>query len=98
MPAPLFIGDEVSATGFRLAGVRVRTPVEDEVEQVVKWACGNVSIIMITSAYMLLLPKVLREQLVKQETPPVVVVPDIRNQTPVDDLVTQLHKTLGFFE
>jgi hypothetical protein len=26
MPAPIYLGDEVSAAGYRLAGVRVRVP------------------------------------------------------------------------
>ena len=95
MTAPLFIGDEVSAAGYRLAGVRVRTPVADELVQVIDWASNNVSIIMITTAYMKQLPEPMREQLVKQEQPPVVVVPDIRSQAVFEDLAARFRQTLG---
>jgi len=30
MTTPIYIGDEVSAAGFRLAGLRIRVPAEGE--------------------------------------------------------------------
>lgn len=98
MSAPLFIGDEVSAAGFRLAGVRIRTPAEDELQQVLGWARSNVSFIMITSHYMAMLNKSERESLLRQEYPPVVEVPGMREQVAALDLATQFRGKLGVLE
>ena len=98
MPAPLFIGDEISAAGFRLAGVRIRTPGEDELQQVLTWARNNATFIMITSDYLSLLGKAERDALLRQEFPPVVEVPDMRTQVAALDLAHQFRSKLGVLE
>lgn len=98
MTAPVFIGDEISAAGFRLAGVRIRTPSAEELPSVLSWARKNTSLIMITADYLKKLDQAEQNKLVSQLDPPVAVVPDIRVKTPVEDLATQLRSQLGVLE
>ena len=98
MAAPVFIGDEVTAAGFRLAGVRVRTPLAEELPTVLAWAKRNTSLILITGECMAMLDEETRAGLVSQLEPAVVVVPDIRVKTPIHDLATQLRSQLGVLD
>ena len=98
MSAPVFIGDEVSAAGFRLAGVRIRNPEPQEIRRVLDWAVKNTSLIIITVEYLSLLSAQEQNQLLVQLQPPVVVIPDIRQVTAVKDLAYELRKQLGVLE
>lgn len=98
MAAPVFIGDEVTAAGFRLAGVRVRTPAEGDLPGVLDWARSNTPLIYITAEYAATLGHEQQHRLLTQLNPPVVVIPDIRSNTPVQDLATQLRAQLGVLE
>ncbi|WP_455200574.1 V-type ATP synthase subunit F [Kaarinaea lacus] len=98
MVAPVFIGDEVTAAGFRLAGVRIRIPEQEELSRVVEWANNNTSLIFITAEYAARLSQDQQNRLLSQQNPPVVVIPDIRSNTPVQDLATQLRAQLGVLE
>ena len=98
MAAPVFIGDEVTAAGFRLAGVRIRTPKAEDLAAVITWAKRNTSLILITAECVAMLDEEQRASLVQQLQPPVVVVPDIRVKTPIQDLATHLRAQLGVLE
>jgi vacuolar-type H+-ATPase subunit F/Vma7 len=98
MAAPVFIGDEVTAAGFRLAGVRIRTPLQGELAAVLDWASRSSSLIYITAEYAATLDPEQQNQLFSQIQPPVVVIPDIRSNTPVQDLATRLRAQLGVLE
>jgi len=98
MKTPVFIGDEVSAAGFRLAGVRIRTPSRDDLFSVVAWARNNASLILITTEYLSMLGNDEQQKLVSQMEPPVAIVPDLRLKFPVKDLATRLRSHLGVLE
>ncbi len=98
MVAPVFIGDEVTAAGFRLAGVRVRTPLEGDLQGVLEWANDSTSLIYITAEYAATLDDEQQHRLLAQLYPPVVVIPDIRSNTPVQDLAERLRAQLGVLE
>ena len=98
MAAPVFIGDEVTAAGFRLAGVRIRTPLVEDLPAVLAWAQRNASLILITEQFAAMLDIAAQARLMSQLQPPVVLLPDIREKTPVQDLATQLRSQLGVLE
>lgn len=98
MSAPVFIGDEISAAGFRLAGARIRTPDAEEIVKVLDWASEHACFIMITAEYLGLLTSEQQQRYLQQVQPPLVVVPDIRNQHTVKDLATHLRAQLGVLE
>jgi len=96
--APVFIGDEVTAAGFRLAGVRVRSPKEGDLQGLLEWANSSTSLIYITAEYAAALEDEQQHRLLAQLYPPVVVIQDIRSNTPVQDLAKQLRAQLGVLE
>lgn len=98
MTAPVFIGDEISAAGFRLAGVRIRTPAYDEILQTLEWASKQASLILITTEYLDMLTSEDHERFLQQLLPPVVVVPDINDYYQAEDLATSLRAQLGVLE
>jgi vacuolar-type H+-ATPase subunit F/Vma7 len=98
MTAPVFIGDEVTAAGFRLAGLRIRTPLPEDLAAVVAWAQRNASLILITAEFAAMLDEEFQASLLSQLEPPVAIVPDIRVTTPVQDLAAQLRTQLGVLE
>lgn len=95
MPAPIFIGDEVSAVAYRLAGARTRVPQVDEVDAVLRWAYAESDLILITAEYAQRLPPDELAQVQAGLHPLVLVVPDIRNQVPAPDLARELRSQLG---
>jgi len=100
MTAPVFIGDEISASGFRLAGVEIRTPPLEvgELLKVIESACHHAPLILISSEFAAMLLTKDYERFVSQESPAVLIVPDIRKTTTVEDLNTRLRTQLGILE
>ena len=98
MSAPVFIGDEISAAGFRLAGLRIRTPDPEELDKVLDWAETHACFIIITTQYLNMLTLEQQQHYLKQVQPPLVVVPDIRSQHTMKDLATHLRAQLGVLE
>lgn len=98
MTLPVFIGDDVEAAGFRLAGLSVRAPAADELLDVLHWACDNAPLVLISAATARRLPGTVLESLLAGITPPVVVVPDVHRATPLPDLESRLRRQLGVLE
>lgn len=88
----------MTAAGFRLAGVRVRSPKEGDLPAVLEWANSSTSLIYITAEYAAALEDEQQHRLLAQLYPPVVVIPDIRSNMPVQDLAKQLRAQLGVLE
>jgi vacuolar-type H+-ATPase subunit F/Vma7 len=98
MTTPIYIGDEVSAAGFRLAGLRIRVPAEGEYQQALDWAMGQGPLVLVsTTVASRISPRVLDGYL-SRTSPAVVVVPDVHGETPMLDLPTRLRKQLGVQE
>jgi vacuolar-type H+-ATPase subunit F/Vma7 len=95
VPAPIFIGDEVSASAYRLGGARVRVTRSDRVAADLDWACRESELVLITTESAALLPseKLLRAQ--SQLRPLVLVVPDVRGRMPLPDLSAWVRAQLG---
>jgi vacuolar-type H+-ATPase subunit F/Vma7 len=98
MSVPVFIGDEVSASGYRLAGLRVRVPAADELLAAVTAACDDASLVLLGAGVAQQLPAAQLEQLLASVSPPVVVVPDVRGHSRLADLPTRLRQQLGVLE
>ena len=98
MSAPVFIGDEISAAGYRLAGLQVRTPTAEDLPEVIHWACQQAPLVLISSAYAALLPKADTERLLSQVSPPVVLVPEIGSTQPGRELAMRMRAQLGVLE
>lgn len=98
MSQPFYIGDEVSAMAWRLAGLRVQVPGKTEILETVRRSCEQASLVLISAAMAGQLPEKERDDLLAQVTPPVVIVPDLRSHAALPDLITRLRRQLGVLE
>ncbi len=98
MPIPVFIGDEVTAAGYRLAGILVRTPDFQTVHEELEWAKQHAPLILISAEFARHIPEQKLSEILADESVPVIVVPDCRQKIPVPDLSLLLRKQLGVLE
>lgn len=98
MPEPVYIGDEAAAAGYRLAGVRVYTPVPAALQETLRMAAGAASLIMLSARLAGQLPAAELQRLQAQVSPPLLIVPDLSGGTAPPDLVTSLRRNLGMLE
>jgi vacuolar-type H+-ATPase subunit F/Vma7 len=98
MALPCFIGDEISATAWRLAGLRVHVPRDEELLAVIERNCDQASLVLVSAELAQQLPAAVLDALLARVTPPVIVVPDVRGRAPLPDLATRLRRQLGVLE
>lgn len=98
MTAPVFIGDEVSASGFRLAGMRIRVPQDDDLLTTLQWACEQAPLVLISANIAQQLPAAELDKFLAQVSPPVVIVPDVRSEAKLPDIAYRLRQQLGMLE
>jgi vacuolar-type H+-ATPase subunit F/Vma7 len=98
MSAPCYIGDEVSAMAWRLAGLHVLVPEDTAILETIRRSCEQASLVLINAATARQLPETELDKLLAQVTPPVVIVPDVSNHAALPDLATRLRQQLGVLE
>lgn len=95
MPAPVFIGDELSATGYRLGGARVHSPALEDAPDVFRRAQRETDLILLSVEYARALPHQDLHHALSRERPLVLVVPDIRERFEMRDVPSRLRRELG---
>lgn len=90
-----FIGDELSAAGFRLAGARTLTPEKSETAKVLAGARQDCEMLLITAEYAREIPNRLLEQALANGKPLMLIVPDVLRQFQAPDLVRVVDRALG---
>ena len=98
MTVPIYVGDEVSAMGFRLAGFRVRVSGPGHVRQDLDWACSESSLVMISASTVREIADSDLDLYLSKLVPSVVVVPDVHGNVPIPDLAARLRSLLGVQE
>jgi vacuolar-type H+-ATPase subunit F/Vma7 len=94
MPAPVYIGDEVSAAGYRLAGALVRVPAPGEEAAALAHARAEAPLVLIAAAVAARLAADELSAALTAPTPLALVVPDLSG-TNVPDLSARLRRQLG---
>lgn len=95
MPAPIFIGDEVSASAYRLGGARIRVTSADRAAADLAWACQEAELVLITAEFA---AHMTSDELKKAQSslrPLVLVVPDVRGRSSPADLSRWIRTQLG---
>lgn len=90
-----FIGDELTATGFRLAGARVYVPPPGGVRAAFDAARAEASVVLLTAALAAELPAPLLEEALGATAPLTLVVDDLLGAAPPPDLEAAMRRALG---
>ena len=95
MGTAIFIGDELSAAGFRLTGIETLLPQPDAVGSALDDARARSSLVIITAALALHIPPAQLETAMLAETPAFAVIPDVLFGVMPPDLTRRLRSVLG---
>ena len=90
-----FIGDEISAAGYRLAGAAVFSPSAKDVHKTFVKVSDEADVIMITAEAARYIPEPLMADALAATSPLVMVVEDVRARVSPPDLEKQMHAILG---
>jgi vacuolar-type H+-ATPase subunit F/Vma7 len=95
MSTIVFIGDELTATGFRLTGIETMVPSPDAAREALAQARARAQFVLLTADCARNIPAAELEGGLLAETPIVAIVPDILGKTPPPDLARRLRAVLG---
>lgn len=95
MDAPVYIGDEISAAGWRLAGVRVIVPDPGAEAEALADARAGAPLVLVSAATALHIDEALLASAGAALAPLLLVVPDPQGEAPVPDLARRLRAQLG---
>lgn len=93
MTIPVFIGDELTACGYRLGGARIRLADEDKLEKIFADEAANASLILLSAQWAARLAPDTLNSALKKLHPLVVIVPDAQSTSP-PDLTRHVRRTL----
>jgi len=95
MAAPFYIGDEVSAAGWRLAGVRVEVPAPGGESAALLTAREEAPLVLVSAAVAARLPEAELHAALAALAPPTLIVPDLAGEAAVPDVAARLRRQLG---
>lgn len=95
MLAPVYLGDEVSAAGYRLAGLHARVPERGDEAAALAGARAAAPLVLISAAVAARIADDAMRDAHTALTPLVLIVPDLGGGVPVPDLAARLRKQLG---
>jgi len=94
----VFIGDELSAAGYRLTGIATAAPSADAAAEALRGAREDAGLVIMTAELARRVPAREIEAALIAEVPAFAIVPDVRMSTPLPDLAKRLRRTLGIEE
>lgn len=92
------IADEVTAAGFRLAGVEVHVPEDWEVPDRFQQLLSRAQVLLVTAERAVHLPAMVLDQALADPQPLVLVIPDVGYRVEPPDVGARLRKQLGLAE
>ncbi|RIA56145.1 V-type ATP synthase subunit F [Dichotomicrobium thermohalophilum] len=95
MAGIVVIGDEVTCTGFRLAGVDTASPAPEDAATAFAKAREEADVVVVTAEYAQHLPEATLESALAAKHPTVTVIPDIRERERPENLPAKIRATLG---
>jgi len=95
MSAPVYLGDEVSAAGYRLAGALTRSPAAGEETVALGWARSCSPLVLISAAVAAGIGEAVLREALSALAPLVLIVPDLQGEAPLPDLAARLRGQLG---
>jgi len=95
MAGVVVIGDEVTCTGFRLAGVDTASPPPEDMAEAFATAREEADVVVLTAEYARHLSEATLESALTAQHPTVTVIPDIRERESPESLPAKIRATLG---
>ncbi len=95
MTAPVYIGDEISAAGWRLAGARVALPGPGDETAALLSACAVAPLVLVSAAVAARMDAAALAAAGSALEPLVLVVPDPQGEVTLPDLAARLRHQLG---
>jgi vacuolar-type H+-ATPase subunit F/Vma7 len=95
MHAPIYLGDEVTAAGYRLAGVQVRVPAPGEAGAAFDAARAQAPLVLVSAGVAARIDAAQLRAALMALQPLVLIVPDARGEVPRPDLAARLRGQLG---
>jgi len=94
MPAPIYVGDEVSAAGWRLTGIRTVVPEEGEEAAAFAHARTVAPLVLVAASTAARIPETTLCAAQAAPSPLTLVVPDLPGG-PLPDVAARLRRQLG---
>ena len=94
MGAPVFIGDELTACGYRLAGARVHVVDASGIDEVFAQAAAGIDPVFLSASSARLVPPSRLQAALRRPQPLLLVVPDAVGVAP-PDVIERVRITLG---
>ena len=95
MAAPVYVGDEISAAGWRLSGVRVSVPDPGEETAALARARAEAPLVLVSAALAARIDAAALVAAGSALAPLVLVVPDPQGEVALPDLAGRLRAQLG---
>jgi len=93
-----FVGDEVSAAGYRLCGIEVHVADSGNALSLIKKSCERASLVLVSSSMLQHIRSTELDELLVNIQPPVLVVPDVCGLQDMPDIASRINKQLGLLE
>ena len=98
MGSVIFIGDELTAAGFRLTGITTQVPEPDAAADALRAARDTAALVIMTADLARHVPASELEAALIAEAPALAIIPDVRMRAPLPNLAKRLRRTLGIEE
>ncbi|MDO9285614.1 MAG: hypothetical protein Q7U26_11990 [Aquabacterium sp.] len=98
MSTVVYLGDEVSAAGWRLAGAQVQTPAPGDQPAALARACAQTpppSLVLLSAAVAAGVGEWPLRRALSSLSPLVLIVLDLQGEVPLPDLAARLRTQLG---
>jgi vacuolar-type H+-ATPase subunit F/Vma7 len=95
MTAPIYLGDEISAVGYRLAGIRARVPEPGTETGALAAARVDAALVLVSAAVAARISEAPMRSALAALTPLTLIVPDLHGLSPVPDIGARLRRQLG---
>ena len=93
-----FIGDAVSAAGYRLCGVQTYVAQRENALALIEESRERAALVLIGSSIVPWIHSRELDELLANIQPPVLVVPDVRGLEAVPDIESLINRQLGLLE
>ena len=95
MASVVFIGDEVAAAGWRLAGAAARIPAPGGEGATLAAALDEAALVLLAAEVAARIPEAQLRAALRRVSTVTVVVPDLREAAPYPDVAARMKRQLG---